>query len=71
VNIRKLYAALLHVFARFPRFCDIQMQLNQHNCSAKPEIRAVDFIRTEGEIQPISNCQCPNLATGDVDISYI
>jgi len=47
------------------------MQLNQHNCSAKPEIRAVDFIRTEGEIQPISNCQCPNLATGDVDISYI
>jgi len=47
------------------------MQLKQHNYSAKFEIKSVDFIRTDGEIQPISNCQCSNLAVVDVDISYI
>jgi hypothetical protein len=48
-------AALLHIFAKFLRFREIQMQLKQHNYSANPEIKAVDFIRTEGKIQPFSN----------------
>ena len=62
---------MLHVFARFLKYCEIQIQLKQHNYSANPEIKAVDFIRKEGEIQPISNCHCPNLAVVDVDVSVI
>jgi len=34
-------------------------------------VKAVDFITTEGEMQPISNCQCPNLAIVYVDVSDI
>ena len=47
------------------------MQLKQQNYSAKPEFKAIDFIRTEGEFQPISNCKCPNLDIVDVDVSVI
>jgi hypothetical protein len=47
------------------------MQLKQHNYSANPEIKDFDFIRIEEEIQSISNCQCPDLAIVDVDVSDI
>jgi len=38
---------------------------------SRARVKAVYFITPEEEIHPINNCQCPNLAIVDVDISDI
>jgi sensor domain CHASE-containing protein len=38
---------------------------------SRVRVKALDFITTEGELQAISNCHCPNLAIVDVDVSDI